>query len=92
MLFCGPTGEPGVFEPYGFLCVPHVGVYGEDYSPCLPMLLVSLPVASLGRLGAAFGSDVSDAGGTRHLVCLRVCSCVCVRARAPSRPSQQARA
>eukprot|EP01122_Echinamoeba_exundans_P003749 TRINITY_DN13816_c0_g1_i1.p1 TRINITY_DN13816_c0_g1~~TRINITY_DN13816_c0_g1_i1.p1 ORF type:complete len:284 (+),score=39.29 TRINITY_DN13816_c0_g1_i1:42-893(+) len=30
-------------DMYGFHCIPHVGVYGDDYTPCIPVALLQLP-------------------------------------------------
>ena len=32
-----------VFDVLGFHCIPHVGVYGEDYYPAIPLFLLALP-------------------------------------------------
>jgi hypothetical protein len=37
---------PPLFDMLGFYCVPMCGVYGEDYTPCGPIGLVSLPVTN----------------------------------------------
>ena len=41
------VGEGELFPGMAFFCVPHVGVYGGDYSPTPPFLTVRLPL--LGR-------------------------------------------
>lgn len=42
-LFLGP--RPAVFGSYGFHCVPHLGCYTpKDYTPSLPIALISVPV------------------------------------------------
>jgi hypothetical protein len=44
-LFLDPTAEPSVFsEVFGFPTLPLIGNYSEDYSPALPMVLLSVPL------------------------------------------------
>ena len=58
--------RPPLFGGFGFLATPHVGVYGEDYSPFLPIVALSLPlVLSYGRVaggGGAAGGGGGDGG------------------------------
>ena len=58
-MFVGAT--PGCFSALGFHCHPHVGVYGDDFTPCFPMVAISLP-PSRALLNAALGD-----GGTNHV-------------------------
>jgi hypothetical protein len=39
--------RPQLFEALGLYCIPHCGVYGDDYTPCGPVGVIGLPVASL---------------------------------------------
>jgi len=32
-----------IFDVLGFHCIPHLGVYGDNYLPCSPMILIQLP-------------------------------------------------
>ena len=34
---------PPLFGSFGFHAITHLGVYGEEYTPCLPICLVSVP-------------------------------------------------
>jgi hypothetical protein len=43
-----PLSTP-LFDQLGVLCVPHVGTYGEDYSPLTPLALLRLPPEALDR-------------------------------------------
>ena len=45
------TARPRLFDVLGLYCIPHCGVYGEDYTPCGPAGVIgaSLPDIRLGR-------------------------------------------
>lgn len=42
-VFPEPSHRPALFDPLGLYCIPHVGVYGEDYTPCGPIAVLALP-------------------------------------------------
>ena len=46
--FLGPCPRPQLFDALGLYCVPHCGVYGDDYTPCGPVGIICLPLPSMG--------------------------------------------
>jgi hypothetical protein len=43
-VFAGVT-PPALFDVLGLYCMPQIGVYGDDYTPCGPIAIVQAPLA-----------------------------------------------
>eukprot|EP01116_Phalansterium_solitarium_P020598 TRINITY_DN6125_c0_g1_i2.p1 TRINITY_DN6125_c0_g1~~TRINITY_DN6125_c0_g1_i2.p1 ORF type:complete len:299 (-),score=23.59 TRINITY_DN6125_c0_g1_i2:46-942(-) len=66
-----------LFDQLGYHCIPHIGVYGSDFSPALPLVLLKVPLhldALPVELSAALQSwtdevvvDVGDSSARREL-------------------------
>ena len=63
-LFAGAT--PSSFSVLGFHCHPHIGVYGDDFTPCFPMVALSLP-ATMPLLNAALDVDAAADAFSLHI-------------------------
>jgi predicted nicotinamide N-methyase len=42
-LFAGDNSPPRIFPGLGFHCHPHIGIYGNDFTPAFPIVALSLP-------------------------------------------------